>query len=347
MKIIPLFLIILSYVPHEGLAAKKFLGEHLLPRVVKANQALALLKTSDYFNFLALLDKDLSIAKVIAEVSKYSNLRPIESHTRNITEHMLGASHAELNRIIALLNVDTKELLPQLSRLSREEINHMATEIGKFEFREFSHDVKILNEFELEDNPTETFLYTMMTIQDAVNMSADGYKHIILGLRNLYATKEFAKMDSILLAAWQKHYRSLSRQEITAELRDNLQSQLRMDEKLLEDLHQEFPNSKITKTIEENVTVKEMIMKLDSQAISQQEAIAYLIRPGESGFVFHEYNSTELHGGIAHNGSIDAKYHAALDELKLVQDILVATNRLGREGMRYLARTLKKETALP
>lgn len=358
MRTIFVFLLVLSasYFPQEGISSPsvtEFLGKYLLPRSLKANRALTILtkawgaRDHRFLNLFALnMGEELLIGNVITEVTRYRNLHSVDSHAENIAEHVLGASHAELNRMIAMLNVDTREVFPQLSRLSPEEIKQMGAEVGEFELREFSDvSIEMLSRAEREDQFMEALMFKMTTVHDAVSMSADGHNHIIIGLQKLYVAKEFEKMHDITLAAWRKHYHALSKQEIA----DNLAEEMQIKERSLNRDRSTMPEPARRLAVEgierELETLQEMMAALELPSSSPQEATEYLIQQRGLAIIFDEHNTAELYGGIAHDGRISAEYHAALEELGLLGDIFVATHGLEKHALHYLTRTLKKEAS--
>lgn len=342
MKTVFSFLLVLSasYTPQTKAASysmQRFISERLLPRPVKAYQAFNLFREarsasdSRWLNFITLyLSKDLPIANVIQEEDRYRNLHSPNAQAKNMQRYLAEASHTELDRVIALLSVDTWEVLPHTSRLSLAEVKHMTAEVGEFELGDVS--IESMSESEFEDRLTEVLLSKLMRVRDVVSMSADGHKQIIIGLQNLYAAKEFKKMNDSILAAWQEHYRASDEQKIYDELTQIIQQNERLlDEVPMLDSTHKVEIEDIEKELE---ILQEMVATLDSPVMSYQEATEYLVQKRNVGFV--DYNITELYSGV------DKKYHTVLEELELVKNILIMTRDLEDQARIYLTRKLKK-----
>ena len=80
----------------------------------------------------------------------------------------------------------------------------------------------------------------------------------------------------------------------------------------------------------------------DLESIDVHEFVKYIMRKNVPRGVFHLYDNAYYYVDLPHEGSISAKYHAALNELNLAQDILASTDGLEEREMRDLARHLKK-----
>ena len=82
----------------------------------------------------------------------------------------------------------------------------------------------------------------------------------------------------------------------------------------------------------------------DLESLNLHKFVKYIMRRNMPRGIFHLYDNAYFYGGISHKGSTSARYHAALDELDLMGDILAGVHGLGKQGMRDLARQLKKAT---
>ena len=80
----------------------------------------------------------------------------------------------------------------------------------------------------------------------------------------------------------------------------------------------------------------------DIESMNLHEFTKYPVRRNAPRGIFHLYDSAYYYIDLPHEGSISAKYHAALNELNLAQDILASTDGLEEREMHDLARHLKK-----
>ena len=366
-----LLLLSTSYSAQVGMAAPSAMtktrgsvGKHLTPRQWKSKQALELLveaftaEDHRWYNFQSLMQEDSPTQTFLRGLfDRYIHLRPVKLNVKNVVEHFYNASHAELDRIIAVFRVDARELLPHMGRLTEEEVVNMAEETSAFNLRNFSDtnfeelstSFEELSKSKIDGRSDEEFAYYVQAAAEVVSMVADGHAGVISGFQVLYAAGELDKMDEVLLAAWRKHYQALSDEQ----LRDTLGDFFDMKRGFLtriqaivsgesEELARVFEGG-TGRNAEKKRNLGEIIRNFDKPA-GRRAAVEYLSQRRVPSGVFRLYDSAHEYGGIAHDGNISAKYHAALTEIELVTSILVAVRGLNEREMRYLARQLKKAT---
>lgn len=345
-----LFVLSISYVQQEGIASAPASGSlaRYLPRSFKAKRVLALIKESElandryYLNFVALADSSLPIARVFS--------REGLTH-KKLAKHVMEASHAELNRITALLNVDTKKVIPQISHLSSEEFKNILSELG-----DMVHDSDI--EGAIENSNTTPIAEEMNkllegykvsdpyinssiseTIHDAISMVVDGHEYVITGLHKFNAADELEKLRNIILEAWKVHYLNLDKKTIIDKIRTiSEESNISLLKRIMEDGH--------SLIVEEG---KRIVAKLSSHENSnRKEAVEFLIAEKnksleqDAPIIFTDTYKKDIYAEIKKEGGLSAKYPSEFYELYLVEEILTATYGLGKQGMQHLERMLKR-----
>lgn len=294
----------------------------VLPQRLKAAQAKNLFLYSHWVSFTALLtETSLPLMQVLEEGSKYARLRSVEQQYINIVEHLRGASHNELDRIIRLLSFDTEEVLPCCSRLSLEEARHMVEELDEFRLR-VGGDINVenLSKFARERRLEKVFTGLASIAHDVISASLAGHGSVFTGFQKLYAAQEFAKMHDIALAVWRMRSHTFKRAEIINELN------IRIDEEKL---------NMAKEGVERLEMLQEMVAAIDSPA-SRQAAIEYLAEESVARIPSGKISFTALQDVIT-----EVSYLDALEELEFMAGILDLTRALGDRELRYLARTLE------
>ena len=334
-----IFVLSSSYGAQAGMAASPvtgFLAKHLMPHRFKVAQVLSLTigalhaKDHRWINLQSLLREDQPFGRATKEAYQYSNLRGSEQHIDNLVQHIAHASHAELDKTIALLRVNTMEVLPHFSRLTREEARDIVKKIAVFDLRNFEGiAAEDVNEVDIEAEFNTQLKILLQRAHGAVRMSADGYASVITAFQKLYAAKKFEEMHDITAEAWKKHYNRLSKNEII----DALENIMKSQNNALPARH-DFTHGAIETELD---TFEETIAQLDLPEASHQEAIEYLVSERVPSSTF-----TEVYGNADDLG--DDNTFAVYKELDFISDIMVATAGLDKQEMSYLARALNKAT---